>query len=127
MSPRTLFSLGLSLQKNIGLDRQTFTFLSDYKWEYTKKKTIQLEIFNTQYIQNLNVNRFFNIYRSEFSNLNTVAEIYDTANNTSYFPLATNLDMQASESLDFIKIVAADADFRVSNSVDYNTVLNISE
>jgi len=125
MSPRTLFSLGLSLQKNIGLDRQTFTFLSDYKWEYTKKKTIQLEIFNTQYIQNLNINRFFNIYRSEFTNLNNVAEIYDTANNTSYFPLATNLDIQASESLDFIKIVAADTDFRVSNSADYNTVLNI--
>ncbi len=74
MSPRTLFSLGLSLQKNIGLDRQTFTFLSDYKWEYTKKKTIQLEIFNTQYIQNLNINRFFNIYRSEFTNLNNVAK-----------------------------------------------------
>jgi hypothetical protein len=99
--------------------------LSDYKWEYTKKKTIQLEIFNTQYIQNLNINRFFNIYRSEFSNLNNVAEIYDTANNTSYFPLATNLDLQASESLDFIKIVAADTDFRVSNSADYNKVLNI--
>ena len=73
----------------------------------------------------MNINRFFNIYRSEFSNLNNVAEIYDTANNTSYFPLATNLDLQASESLDFIKIVAADTDFRVSNSADYNKVLNI--
>ena len=31
MSPRTLFSIGSSFQKNIGLDRQAFTFLSDYK------------------------------------------------------------------------------------------------
>ncbi|WP_254712801.1 hypothetical protein [Polaribacter sp. AHE13PA] len=38
MSPRTLFSIGTSFQKNIGLDRQTFTFLSDYKWQYNAKK-----------------------------------------------------------------------------------------
>ncbi|MFQ3181128.1 MAG: outer membrane translocation and assembly module TamA [Polaribacter sp.] len=125
MSPRTLFSLGFSIQNNIGLDRQTFTFLSDYKWEYTRKKTIQLELFNTQYIQNLNINRFFNIYRSEFSNLNTVAEIYDNVKNTSYYPIATNLETQSSESLGFMREVASDLDFKTSNSVDYNTVLNI--
>lgn len=125
MSPRTLFSLGSSFQKNIGLDRQTFTFLSDYKWQSTRKKTIQLEVFNTQYIQNLNVNRFFNIYSSEFTNLNTVAEIYDNANNTSYFPLSTDLETQASESLSFIKAVASNSGFKVSNSDDFNTVLNI--
>ncbi|WP_299061975.1 BamA/TamA family outer membrane protein [uncultured Polaribacter sp.] len=125
MSPRTLFSLGSSFQKNIGLDRQTFTILSDYKWQYNSKKTIQLEIFNTQYIQNLNVNRFFDIYGSEFTNLNNVAEIYDQENNTSFFPLATDLENQASESLRFIRSVASNAGFRNTNPNDFNTVLNI--
>ncbi|MDX6748004.1 BamA/TamA family outer membrane protein [Polaribacter sp. PL03] len=125
MSPRTLFSLGSSFQKNIGLDRQTFTFLSDYKWQYNRKKTIQLEVFNTQYIQNLNVNRFFDIYSSEFTNLNAVAEIYDTANGTSFYPLSTDLSTQASESLKFIDAVASNSSFQVSNSDNYNTVLNI--
>jgi len=125
MSPRTLFSLGFSIQNNIGLDRQTFTFLSDYKWQYNRKKTIQLEIFNTQYIQNLNINRFFNIYRSEFLNLNKVAEIYDNLKNTSYSPISTNLETQASESLGFMREVASNLDFKTSNSVAYNTVLNI--
>jgi outer membrane translocation and assembly module TamA len=125
MSPRTLFSLGSSFQKNIGLDRQTFTFLSDYRWQYDKKKTIQLEILNTQYIQNLNVNRFFNIYSSEFRNLNTVAETYDVENNTSFYPLPTNLDTQAAASIRFINAVAGNRDFQNSNTVDYNTVLNI--
>jgi outer membrane translocation and assembly module TamA len=126
MSPRTLFSLGFSIQNNIGLDRQTFTFLSDYKWEYTRKKTIQLELFNTQYIQNLNVSRFFDIYRSEFKNLNLVAKVYDVVNSTSYFPLTTDLDKQASEALTFINKVAENlTDFRTSNLADYNTVLNI--
>ena len=125
MSPRTLFSLGSSFQKNIGLDRQTFTFLSDYKWQYNRKKTIQLEIFNTQYIQNLNVNRFFDIYSSEFSNLDDVAEVYDNVNGTSYFPLSTDIETQASESLNFIRAVASNSGFKASNSEDYNTVLNI--
>jgi outer membrane translocation and assembly module TamA len=126
MSPRTLFSLGSSFQKNIGLDRQTFTFLSDYKWEYTKKKTIQLEVFNTQYIQNLNVSRFFNIYNSEFTNLNAVAKVYDEVNSTSYFPLTKDIDTQASEALHFINKVAENSTgFRTSNVADYNTVLNI--
>ncbi len=125
MSPRTLFSLGSSFQKNIGLDRQTFTFLSDYRWQYNSKRTIQLEIFNTQYIQNLNVNRFFSIYNSEFSNLNTVAEVYDSVNNTSYAPLSTDIETQASESLNFINVLAADSNFENSNPDDYNTVLNI--
>jgi outer membrane translocation and assembly module TamA len=126
MSPRTLFSLGFSIQNNIGLDRQTFTFLSDYKWEFTRKKTIQLELFNTQYIQNLNINRFFNIYRSEFTNLNTVAKVYDEVNSTSYWPLTTDIDSQASEALIFINEVANNSTgFRNSNLADYNTVLNI--
>ncbi|AUC86686.1 hypothetical protein CW731_08710 [Polaribacter sp. ALD11] len=125
MSPRTLFSLGSSFQKNIGLDRQTFTLLSDYKWQYNNKKTIQLEVFNTQYIQNLNINRFFDIYSSEFTNLNTVAKIYDSANGTSYSPLSTDIEKQASESLSFIKAVASNPGFKASNSDEYNTVLNI--
>ena len=126
MSPRTLFSLGSSFQRNIGLDRQTVTFLSDYRWQYDKKKTIQLEIFNIQYIQNLNASRFFNIYSSEFSNLNAVARVYDEVNNTSYAPLTTDLTKQASESLSFIKEVAKNSTkFKTSNSADYNTVLNI--
>jgi outer membrane translocation and assembly module TamA len=126
MSPRTLFSLGSSFQKNIGLDRQTFTFLSDYKWQYNRKKTIQLEIFNTQYIQNLNGSRFFDIYRSEFKNLNLVAKAYDAVNNTSYFPLTTDLDKQALEAITFINKVAENlTNFRTSNLSDYNTVLNI--
>ncbi|WP_246034824.1 translocation and assembly module lipoprotein TamL [Polaribacter aestuariivivens] len=125
MSPRTLFSVGSSFQKNIGLDRQTFTILSDYRWQYNPKKTIQLEVFNTQYIQNLNVNRFFNIYSSEFTNLNNVALTYDAVNNTNNHPLPTDLDNQATESLNFMNDVVQNNSFKSSNPDDYNTVLNI--
>ncbi|MCL7753749.1 BamA/TamA family outer membrane protein [Polaribacter sp. Z022] len=126
MSPRTLFSIGSSFQKNIGLDRQTFTFLSDYKWQYNTKKTIQLEVLNTQYIQNLNINSYFSIYSSEFTNLNNVAKAYDDANGTTTnYPLSTDLNNQVSEAKSFMNTVSKDANFKNTNSEEYNTALNI--
>ena len=128
MSPKTLFSIGSSFQKNIGLDRQAFTFLSDYKWQYNTKKTIQLEILNTQYIKNLNINSYFDIYSSEFSNLDDVAKAYDTANNittNTNYPLSDDLDNQVIEAISFMNKVSNDTNFKATNSDEYNTALNI--
>lgn len=117
MSPRTLFSIGTSIQNNIGLDRQTFTFLTDYKWQYNTKKTIQLELLNTQYVRNLNVGSFFNIYSSEFSNLNTVAQTYyNDANKVLDLP---------DEAITFMSTVSNDTNFKASNATEYNTAINI--
>lgn len=125
MSPRTIVSLGTSFQKNIGLDRQTFTFLTDFKWQYNAKKTIQLEVFNTQYIKNLNVSSYFDIYNSEFSNLNAIANTYDTANNTSFSPLSSNLDDQVTDALSFMNTAAGNSNFQNSNPEEFSTILNI--
>ncbi len=130
MSPRTLISLGTSFQKNIGLDRQTFTILTDLRWQFNPKKTIQLEIFNVQYIQNLNIDRFFDIYSSEFTNLNAVAKTYDEVNNIvieedKNYPLSKDLDNQVAESISFMETVSDKASFKASNPDEYNTALNI--
>ena len=117
MSPRTLFSLGTSVQKNIGLDRKTFTILTDYKWQYNARKTIQLEVLNTQYIQNLNVDRFFNIYSSEYANLNTVAQAYyNDPNRELTLP---------NEAVSFMNSASTDTSFQASNPDEFNTNLNI--
>ena len=117
MSPRTLFSLGTSFQKNIGLDRQTFTFLTDYRWQYNAKKTIQLEVFNTQYIKNLNVNSFFNIFNSEYQNLNEIAQVYYNDPNREL-----NLP---DEAVSFMNTVSNDTNFQNSNPTEYSNNLNI--
>ncbi len=117
MSPRTLFSVGSSFQKNIGLDRQTLTFLADYKWQFNSKKTVQLEILNTQYVKNLNVDSFFTIYSSEFDNLNSVAKVY--YNDTNKILELPN------EAISFMNTVANDTNFQSSNSEGYNTASNI--
>ena len=127
MSPRTLFSLGTSIQKNIGLDRKTFTILTDYKWKYNPRKTFQLEIFNTQYIQNLNIDNYFGIYSSEFINLNEVAQEYDNVNNITTdpnYPLPDD-ENQADIAVDFMDTVIENTSFQTSNPEEYNTTLNI--
>lgn len=116
MSPRTLFSVGTSFQKNIGLDRQTFTFLSDYKWQFNSKKTIQLEILNTQYIKNLNISSYFTIYNSEFQNLENISRLDTNVNNDVN---------DNTTALNFIRNVANNIEFKNSNPEEYNTALNI--
>ncbi|MDP5107302.1 MAG: outer membrane protein assembly factor [Polaribacter sp.] len=124
MSPRTLFSIGSSFQNNIGLDRQTFSFLTDYKWQFNEKKTIQLEILNTQYVKNLNIGSFFDIYSSEFDSLDAVAEVYDTVKSTSNYPLPID-ETQSTKSVEFMNTVTNDVSFKTSNPDEYNTATNI--
>jgi len=75
-SPKTFFTLGTSLQKNIGLDKQKFTGIIDYTWESSRTTNHSLEILNTQFIRNLNPNSYFIIYRSEFSEIQEIATTY---------------------------------------------------
>jgi hypothetical protein len=117
MSPRTIFSLGTSIQQNIGLDRETLTALMSYKWQYNAKKTIQLDIFNTQYVRNLRIGNYFDIYNSEYIKLNSVAkEFY---NNPGY-----NLERQ-QETVSFMSTVFNDPNFLVNNPDSYRNNLNI--
>jgi len=117
MSPRTIISLGTSFQKNIGLDRQTFSFLTDFKWQYNSKRTIQLEVLNTQYIKNLNVDSFFSIYNSEYQNLNDIAKVYyNDPNRVLALP---------DEAVSFMNTVFQDSGFQSSNPDEFSNNANI--
>ena len=118
MSPRTMFTLGTSIQKNIGLDRQTVTALIDYKWNYNRKKTIQLEAFNTQYVRNLRIGTYFQIYNSEYQKLNQIAQTY---NNDTDFVLPNF----GQEPVDLMTEILNNTDFRISNPQEYQDNLNI--
>ncbi|OSY86874.1 membrane protein [Tenacibaculum holothuriorum] len=74
MFPKTKFFTGINIQRNIGLDKQNITAGLNYKWQFNKKKTIQLDIFNTQYVRNLNIDNYFNVYNSEYTKLVNLGE-----------------------------------------------------
>ena len=74
MFPSTKISLSASSQTNIGLDRQTFTGIFNYKWYPSRKVTNRLDFFNIQFVKNLNTANYFNVYQNSFDALNEIAQ-----------------------------------------------------
>ena len=117
MYPKTLFSIGTRLQKNIGLDKQTITSTINYNWRFNKKKTVSLEFFNVQYIRNLNIGEYFSIYNSEFKKLQPLAKIY--YDNPNY-------NLTKTDAVGFINLVNTDTNFKISNPIGYERNANIN-
>lgn len=85
MSPFTTLSAGISLQHNIGLDKQNLTAKYAYRWKPDREKSLLLNLLDLQYVRNLNPNNYFNIYRNSFDRLNRIAANHVEDINPGYF------------------------------------------
>jgi outer membrane protein assembly factor BamA len=112
MAPKTIFTLGTSLQKNIGLDKQKFTGIVDYTWESSRTKNHSFQLLNAQFIKNLNIDSYFNIYKSEFNEIQNIAN--------TYFDETLTTD----NVITFID-TKIDVNFEESNPTEYKIVRNI--
>ena len=74
MNPQTDISLGTSLQKNIGLDKQYFGAGYALNWAPTRTTKIQLQLLDVEYINNRNVDNYFNVYKNSYERLNSIAK-----------------------------------------------------
>ncbi|OYQ43746.1 translocation and assembly module lipoprotein TamL [Flavobacterium aurantiibacter] len=83
MLPSTSINLGFATQRNIGLDKENFTGAMTYNWMPDRNKTARFDLFNIQYVNNVNVSNYFNVYRSSYAALNEIAQNVST--NDSYF------------------------------------------
>jgi len=79
MLPQTRLSLGTSFQKNIGLDKQTFNSILGYNWTPNDLKRHNVELLNIQFVNNVNPDRFFNVYQNSYDRLDEIADTYDDA------------------------------------------------
>lgn len=93
MLPKTRASVGVSSQKNIGLDKRTFNTVLGYNWTPNDFKKHNIELLNIQFVNNLNTTRFFNVYRNSFQQLNSIATDPDVFPlvNAAYFNTDGNL------------------------------------
>ena len=73
MFPSTKISLAATSQTNVGLDKQTATGTFNYKWFPNDKVTNKLDMLNIQFVKNLNIDNYFNVYESSFNTLNAIA------------------------------------------------------
>ncbi len=83
MIPSTSMAIGFARQQNIGLDKENFTGSFSYNWTPLKENTARFDLFNVQFVRNLNPQNYFNVYGSSYKALNEIGQTY--SNNTSYF------------------------------------------
>ncbi|QNJ96907.1 Outer membrane protein [Constantimarinum furrinae] len=86
MSPSTSISVGFNAQNNIGLDRQNISSIFSYRWKPATIKTYQLDLFNVQYVRNLNTDNYFNVYQNSFNILNEIAQQVEASDPGSINP-----------------------------------------
>ncbi len=90
MSPETRISSGASTQRNIGLDKTTFTSIFNYTWFANSKVTNRLDLFNSQFVNNLNPGRYFEIYNNSYEKLNSIANDSGYTDENLSIPEETN-------------------------------------
>ncbi|NNC44860.1 MAG: BamA/TamA family outer membrane protein [Winogradskyella sp.] len=74
MSPSTIINFSTTSQQNIGLDKQTLSSIFSYNWLPSRTVTNTLELFNVQFVKNLNIANYFGVYTNSFARLNTIAQ-----------------------------------------------------
>ncbi|XLS30068.1 BamA/TamA family outer membrane protein [Flavobacteriaceae bacterium M23B6Z8] len=120
MLPETRISVGTSIQTNIGLDKQSFNNTLRYSWSPDQTRKNIFELINIQYIRNVNIDNFFNVYEDTYNRLNEIAIV-------AGYPAEDNLSIP-EETNQFISDVLSNNVPQIpSGSEDFRDVLNISE
>ncbi|WP_432222834.1 BamA/TamA family outer membrane protein [Flavobacterium sp. TMP13] len=124
MIPSTAASIGFSKQNNIGLDKENFSTAFTYNWTPKRNNTARFDLFNSQYVRNLNPSNYFNVYNSSYKSLNEIGKLYNTdiSNIDGDQNLIINTGTQA-----FIDDVLADRTALRSTDKAYQTVESIEE
>jgi outer membrane protein assembly factor BamA len=125
--PTTSVSLGFSKQTNIGLDKENYFGSFFYEWGLNKdeSKKFRMDLFNLQFVKNLNINNYFNVYNFSYNRLNNLAQTYNTNQDLT---VDGNLgsDLSFSGAVDFIDQVT-NGTISVSNEDDFKAINTIGE
>jgi outer membrane protein assembly factor BamA len=124
MIPSTLIGIGLARQKNIGLDKENFTGTFSYNWSPKQNNTARFDLFNIQFVRNLNPENYFNVYGSSYNALNEIGKIYNT--NPDYINDKSNLIIESGTN-GFIKDVLSGNTSLTTTDKNYSTVKSIEE
>lgn len=120
MSPSTRISLAITSQTNVGLDKQSFSGIFNYNWSPSRKVTNRLDVFNIQYVRNLDPNNYFGVYETSYNSLNSIAQ------DVNYIDSDTDLDYP-EETDAFISYALADNTPSEISSTQLSTISSINE
>ena len=120
MSPSTRITVGTTSQRNIGLDKQTFTGAINYNWLPSKTMTNSVDLFNIQFVNNLNVDNYFGVYTNSYDRLNQIA------GDINYVPPGSDLGIPDEADM-FIDDVLSDNTTLTPDDDEYQDVSNIAQ
>lgn len=120
MSPSTRISTAATSQRNIGLDKQTFTGMLSYNWYPNQKVTNTLDLFNAQFVKNLNVDNYFGVYQNSYNSLNSIAKDINYIDDDDNLSIPDGADQ-------FIFDVLDDDTALTPTDQEYKTVSNIDQ
>jgi outer membrane protein assembly factor BamA len=124
MIPSTLIAVGLSVQRNIGLDKENFTSSLSYNWSPKKSTNASFNLINIQFVRNLNPENYFNVYTSSYDALNTIGKSYNT--NPDFIDGNGNLLIEKGTS-GFTNAVLSNQTSLTPDNLDYKTVKSNNE
>ncbi len=126
MFPSTLISTGYSIQKNIGLDKENLIGAIAYNWTPKKNNTARFDLFNVQFVRNLNPTNYFNVYTSSYDALNEIAKKPEYNVNPSYFDQEQNLIVENGTN-SFIQNVLSATPSINTTPTDFSAIKSIEE
>ena len=127
MIPSTILSVGFAKQRNIGLDKQNFTSSFSYNWTPRKNTSFRLDLFNVQYVKNVNVGNYFNIYQSSYNALDAIANNYSSTVSPNYFSTDTHQLVIESGTTGFTNDALASPSSLPITENDLKTIRSIEE
>jgi outer membrane protein assembly factor BamA len=89
MNPSTSINFNATLQQNIGLDKQYFGSSYQLNWEPNNLAKLNWKIVDLEFINNQNINNYFNVYRNSYDRLNEIAKRFNS--NPNYYDFMGNL------------------------------------
>ena len=126
MLPFTSLAVGYIKQENIGLDKQNFTSSLNYNWNPRESVKARLELLNIQFVKNVNTSNYFNIYKSSYYVLNSLAQNASYAVNPNYFNSNQELIIENGAN-GFINDVLGPNPTIIPSAEDYKTIRSIEE
>lgn len=126
MIPSTLITVGFAKQRNIGLDKENFTGALSYNWTPKRNNTARFDLFNAQFVRNLNPQNYFNVYRSSYNALNNIAQKPDYGANPLYFNENNNLIIE-NGTKNFANDVLGTSPTIFPSTADYASIKSIEE
>ena len=122
MLPTTNANIGLTSQRNIGLDKENLTGVFGYNWTPKQKHTVRFDLLSIQFIKNLNPENYFNVYSSSYNTLNNLAQTYNVD------PLnIENENLTTQGAINFIQDVQDLATSLTPGDNEYKIIRSIGE